>query len=448
MDQSLAQAGLYVAPDAAETEVAGERGFAIVGLGYVGLPVALAFARQFEPVFGFDISEPRLSALRAGADRCGIEDSASLATSRLVLTGEAADLAGASFIIVAVPTPVDAAHKPDLGPLRRACELVGANLKPGSVVVFESTVYPGLTREFCRPLLAKMSGLRAGVDFTVGYSPERINPGDAQHRFESIVKIVAGEDEPTRARIAAAYGPIVPAGLHLAGSIEIAEAAKVIENTQRDINIALMNEFALILDRLGLPSAEVLEAARTKWNFLPFEPGLVGGHCIGVDPYYLTHRAETVGYHPRIILAGRRINDRMGVFIARRTLALLARAGRRARGARIGILGLAYKQDVPDARNSRVPDIARTLLAKGALPLVHDPLIDADEARDSAGIALVARDALCDLDALILAVPHRCLLQRPLPELLAGLKPGGVLIDVRAVLARATLPPDLVYWSL
>lgn len=447
MDQSLAQAGLFTAPQTAEAAELRERGFAVVGLGYVGLPVALAFARQFEPVFGFDISEQRLASLRAGTDQCAVEDRASLAASRLVLTGQPADLAAASFIVVAVPTPVDARNKPDLGPLRRACELVGANLRPGSVVVVESTVYPGLTREFCRPLLAEVSGLRAGIDFTVGYSPERINPGDPEHRLESIVKIVAGEDAATRGRIAAAYGPIIPAGLHLAGSIEIAEAAKVIENTQRDINIALMNELALILDRLGLPTAQVLEAARTKWNFLPFEPGLVGGHCIGVDPYYLTHLAESVGYRPSVILAGRRTNDRMGVFIARRTLSLLAGTGRPARGARIGILGLAYKQDVPDSRNSRVPDIARTLSAKGALPLVHDPLIDAEQDLEG-GLDLVARDALCALDALILAVPHRCLLQRGPAALLAGLKPGGVLVDVRGALADAALPPGVVYWSL
>ena len=365
-----------------------------------------------------------------------------------MLTGEPADLAAASFIIVAVPTPVDEQHRPDLGPLEQACKLVGANLKPGSVIVFESTVYPGLTRGFCRPLLEQVSGLRAGLDFTVGYSPERINPGDPQHRLDSIVKIVAGEDEATRARIAASYAPVVSAGLHLAASIEIAEAAKVIEKTQRDITIALMNEFALILDRLGLPTAEVLEAARTKWNFLPFEPGLVGGHCIGVDPYYLTHRAEEVGYRPRVILAGRRINDRMGIFVARRTLALLAKSGRPARGARIGILGLAYKQDVPDARNSRVPDIARTLAAKGAVPLLHDPLIAPEEASKSAGVALLPREKLRELDALILAVPHRSLIRRPLPELLAGLKPGGVLVDVRGVLRRAELPAGLTYWSL
>jgi len=348
-----------------------ERGFAVIGLGYVGLPVALALARKFEPVIGFDVSQQRVAALREARDATGEVTEAALRETSLRLTDDPEALGEASFFVVTVPTPIDAERRPDLTPLQSACALIGPRLKPSSVVVFESTVYPGLTREICGPLLAKTSGLRQRVDFKLGYSPERINPGDKQHRLETIVKIVAGEDIETLERIAAVYGRIVEVGLYRASSIEVAEAAKVIENTQRDVNIALMNELAIIFDRLAIPTMEVLQAAGTKWNFLPFTPGLVGGHCIGVDPYYLTARAEAAGYYPQIILSGRRINDGMGGFIAQRLVKLLIAAERPVKGAKIGIVGIAFKEDVPDLRNSRVPDIVAELQEFGITALVR-----------------------------------------------------------------------------
>jgi UDP-N-acetyl-D-glucosamine/UDP-N-acetyl-D-galactosamine dehydrogenase len=425
-----------------------ERGFAVVGLGYVGLPVALALARHFSPVIGFDISAGRIAALRAGRDATDEVAPAALRATGLCLTDDPDALNEASFIVVTVPTPIDADRRPDLRPLSEACALIGPRLSPGVVVVFESTVYPGLTREVCGPLLAKASGLTQGVDFKLGYSPERINPGDKQHRLETIVKIVAGEDAETLERVAAVYQRIVPAGLHRAASIEIAEAAKVIENTQRDLNIALMNELAIIFDRLGIPTREVLSAAGTKWNFLPFTPGLVGGHCIGVDPYYLTARAEAVGYYPQVILSGRRINDGMGGFIAQRLVKLLIAAERPVKGARIGIIGLTFKENVPDLRNSRVPDIVAELREFGIAALVADPLADPDDARREYGIELVPFDHFYDLDGLILAVPHRVLAEAGWERLFAALAPGGVFIDVKSVIARDQVPPQLHYWSL
>src|SRR6516225_1301811 len=389
-----------------------ERGFAVVGLGYVGLPVALALARRFAPVIGFDISQRRVAALRAAKDTTGEVTEAALRETTLRLTDNPEELGKASFLIVTVPTPIDAERRPDLAPLQGACALIGPRLKRGSVVVFESTVYPGLTREVCGPLLANASGLRQGVDFKLGYSPERINPGDRQHRLETIVKIVAGEDSETLERIAAVYGKIVEAGLYRASSIEVAEAAKVIENTQRDVNIALMNELAIIFDRLGISTKEVLQAAGTKWNFLPFTPGLVGGHCIGVDPYYLTARAEAAGYYPQVILSGRRINDGMGGFVAQRLVKLLIAAERPVKGAKIGIVGVTFKEDVPDLRNSRVPDIVAELREFGITALVTDPMADREEALHEYGVKLVDLDAFKDLDALILAVPHRLVTDR------------------------------------
>ena len=425
-----------------------ERGFAVVGLGYVGLPVALALARHFSPVIGFDISAGRIAALREGREATGEVAAAALRTTGLHLTDDPDALSVASFIIVTVPTPIDADRRPDLRPLSEACALIGPRLSPGVVVVFESTVYPGLTREVCGPLLARASGLTQGVDFKLGYSPERINPGDKQHRLETIVKIVAGEDPETLERVAAVYQRIVPAGLHRAASIEIAEAAKVIENTQRDLNIALMNELAIIFDRLGIPTREVLSAAGTKWNFLPFTPGLVGGHCIGVDPYYLTARAEAAGYYPQVILSGRRINDGMGAFIAQRLIKLLIAAERPIKGARIGIVGLTFKENVPDLRNSRVPDIIAELHEFGIAAQVADPLADPDEARREYGIDLVPFDHFCGLDGLILAVPHRVLVKAGWERLFAALVPGGVFIDVKSVIARDQVPPQIHYWSL
>jgi UDP-N-acetyl-D-galactosamine dehydrogenase len=425
-----------------------ERGFAVIGLGYVGLPVALALARHFAPVIGFDVAERRIATLRRGEDWTGEVASADLKSSTLRFTSDAQDLAAASFFIVTVPTPIDGDRRPDLAPLESACRLIGPALRPGSVVVFESTVYPGLTREFCGPALAKASGLRQGIDFKLGYSPERINPGDREHRLETITKIVAGEDAETLARIAAVYGKVVTAGLHRASSIEVAEAAKVIENTQRDLNIALMNELAIIFDRLDIPTMEVLRAAGTKWNFLPFTPGLVGGHCIGVDPYYLTAKAEAVGYHPQVILAGRRINDGMGAYIAQRLVKMLIAGDHRVKSTRIGILGLAFKEDVPDLRNSRVPDIVAELRAFGIEALVHDPLASAEEAKHEYGLELSPLSALRDLDGLVLAVPHREFRADGFAAALATLAPGGVLIDVKSVIDRATVPPGVAYWSL
>jgi UDP-N-acetyl-D-galactosamine dehydrogenase len=425
-----------------------ERGFAVIGLGYVGLPVALALAKRFERVVGFDISEQRIAALRNGKDATGEVNEAALRGTRLRFTDDPDTLDEASFFIVTVPTPIDAERRPDLSPLEAACALIGPHLRAGSVVVFESTVYPGLTREFCGPRLAAASGLRQGVDFKLGYSPERINPGDKQHRLETIIKIVAGEDPETLERVAGIYGRIVDAGVYRASSLEVAEAAKVIENTQRDLNIALMNELAIIFDRLGIPTKEVLAAAGTKWNFLPFTPGLVGGHCIGVDPYYLTARAEAAGYYPQVILSGRRINDGMGGFIAQRLVKLLVAAERPVKGARIGILGITFKEDVPDLRNSRVPDIVAELREFGIAAAVADPLADPAEAKREYGVELVPRAALTKLDGLVLAVPHRVLGEGGWPGLFDSLAPGGVFVDVKSVLARGTVPSGIHYWSL
>jgi UDP-N-acetyl-D-galactosamine dehydrogenase len=425
-----------------------ERGFAVIGLGYVGLPVALALAKRFERVVGFDISEQRIAALRNGKDATGEVNEAALRGTRLRFTDDPDTLDEASFFIVTVPTPIDAERRPDLSPLEAACALIGPHLRAGSVVVFESTVYPGLTREFCGPCLAAASGLRQGVDFKLGYSPERINPGDKQHRLETIIKIVAGEDPETLERVAGIYGRIVDAGVYRASSLEVAEAAKVIENTQRDLNIALMNELAIIFDRLAIPTKEVLEAAGTKWNFLPFTPGLVGGHCIGVDPYYLTARAEAAGYYPQVILSGRRINDGMGGFIAQRLVKLLIAAERPVKGARIGILGITFKENVPDLRNSRVPDIVAELREFGIAASVADPLADPTQAKREYGVELMPLGTLTELDGLILAVPHRALGVGGWPRLFASLVPGGVFVDVKSVVARGKVPSGIHYWSL
>ena len=425
-----------------------ERGFAVVGLGYVGLPVALALAKEFERVVGFDISQQRIAALRNAKDKTGEVTEAALRGTRLRFTDDPDTLDEASFFIVTVPTPIDAERRPDLSPLEAACALIGPHLRAGSVVVFESTVYPGLTREFCGPRLATASGLRQGIDFKLGYSPERINPGDKQHRLETIVKIVAGEDSETLERVAGVYARIVDVGVYRASSLEVAEAAKVIENTQRDLNIALMNELAIIFDRLGIPTKEVLEAAGTKWNFLPFTPGLVGGHCIGVDPYYLTARAEAAGYYPQVILSGRRINDGMGGFIAQRLVKLLIAAERPVKGARIGILGLTFKEDVPDLRNSRVPEIVAELREFGIAALVADPLADPAEAKRQYDIDLRPLGTLTRLDGLILAVPHGVLGEGGWPRLFTSLVPGGVFVDVKSAIARDKVPSGIHYWSL
>jgi UDP-N-acetyl-D-glucosamine/UDP-N-acetyl-D-galactosamine dehydrogenase len=425
-----------------------ERGFAVVGLGYVGLPVALALARKFAPVVGFDISKRRIAELRDARDVTREIAEAELRATPLRLSDDPEALGEASFFVVTVPTPIDAGRRPDLAPLESACALVGPRLQPGSIVVFESTVYPGLTRGVCGPLLAAASGLRQGTDFKLGYSPERINPGDREHRLETIMKIVAGEDEETLERVAAVYGRIVEAGIHRASSLEVAEAAKVIENTQRDLNVALMNELAIIFDRLGIPTREVLAAAATKWNFLPFTPGLVGGHCIGVDPYYLTARAEAAGYYPQVILSGRRINDGMGGFVARRLVKLLIAEERPVKGARVGILGLTFKENVPDLRNSRVPDILAELGEFGVDALVADPLADPGAARREYGVELVPFEGLTELDGLVFAVPHRVYREAGWKRLFAALAPGGVFIDVKSAIPRAAVPTGVRYWSL
>jgi UDP-N-acetyl-D-galactosamine dehydrogenase len=347
-----------------------------------------------------------------------------------------------------VPTPIDDSKRPDLTAMIKASETVGRVLKPGAVVVYESTVYPGVTEEVCGPVLERISGLRCGIDFTLGYSPERINPGDREHTLERIVKVVSGQDAATLDRVAAAYGAIVTAGVHRAPTIKVAEAAKVIENTQRDLNIALMNELAMIFDRLGINTRDVLDAAGTKWNFLKFSPGLVGGHCIGVDPYYLTAKAESVGFRPDTILAGRRINDGMGAFIANKMVKLLLASGRDGSALRVGVLGLTFKEDVPDIRNSRVPDILQELREFGIDPIIHDPHAEADEVAHEYGLTLSPLDSFSGLDALVLAVSHREYREMASTSLFGMLKAGGLLVDVKSCIPRSSLPEGIAYWSL
>jgi len=420
---------------------------AVLGLGYVGLPVALAFARKFQDTVGFDISEERVKSLANRHDWTGEVTEAELRETSLKFTSDAADLRGSTFFVVAVPTPIDSDRRPDLGPLLSATRLVAAALAPGAVVVYESTVYPGVTEEQCGPLLAETSGLRQSRDFKLGYSPERINPGDKLHTFEKIIKVVAGEDAEALERVARVYETVVDAGVHRASSIKVAEAAKVIENTQRDLNIALMNELSLIFDRMGIRTRDVLEAAGTKWNFLRFTPGLVGGHCIGVDPYYLTAKAEALGYHPEVILAGRRINDDMGRHLAQRTIKLLREQDHAIKGARIGVVGLTFKENVPDLRNSRVPDVIQELREYGIDPIIHDPMASAEEALREYGLELRPFDALTDLDGVIFAVPHQQSLDQ-LDRVVAGVRKGGLFIDVKSVINPADLRSDLRYWSL
>ena len=422
---------------------------AVIGLGYVGLPVALAFARKFPGTIGFDIKHARIEELRRGIDRTGESSAAELQASSILFTDDPAQLSAATFFVVAVPTPIDGANRPDLSPVRGASECVARVIRPGAVVVYESTVYPGVTEQICGPLIARISGLKHGVDFTLGYSPERINPGDTEHTLSRIIKVVSGEDAATLERVANAYAAIVEAGVHRAPSIMVAEAAKVIENTQRDLNIALMNELAKIFDLLGIATRDVLAAAGTKWNFLKFTPGLVGGHCIGVDPYYLTTRAQELGYQPEVILAGRRINDGMGKYLAEKLVKLLIQAdGVSMRQARVGILGLTFKENVPDLRNSRVPDIIRELREYGITPLVHDPMADAGEAMAEYGLTLCDWHELHDLDALLLAVPHRAYVDTPQDALLGLLQPHGIVLDIKGMLDRSRLPAAQRYYCL
>jgi len=420
---------------------------AVIGQGYVGLPVTLAFARAFPGTVGFDVDSAKVRRLAEGIDVTGETDAAELTATPVRFTSDEGDLRGATFFVVAVPTPITADRRPDLSYLRAASETVGRALTPGAVVVFESTVYPGVTEEVCGPVLERTSGLKLGQDFTLGYSPERINPGDKERTLKRIVKVVSGQDEATLERVARVYEEIIDAGVYRASSIKVAEAAKVIENTQRDLNIALMNELALIFDRLGIPTIEVLEAAGTKWNFLPFRPGLVGGHCIGVDPYYLTNKAEEVGYIPQVILAGRRINDGMGAVVAQKVVKLLAANGGLEK-ARVGVLGLTFKENVPDLRNSRVPDILTELAEYGIDALVHDPLADPEEAAREYGVTFADLEEFRELDALVLAVPHAHYQERVLRELPTMLKPGGVLADIKSLYRPHQLPEGVRYWSL
>ncbi len=419
----------------------------MIGQGYVGLPVTLAFGEKFADVVGFDIDRRKIDQLRAGHDITGEADPEQLARTSVKFTHDEDDLKGATFFVVAVPTPINVARRPDLRMVESASAIVGRALQPGSVVVYESTVYPGVTEDVCGPILAQTSGLQLGRDFTLGYSPERINPGDKERTLTKIIKVVSGQDEPTLERVAKAYEQIIEAGVYRASSIKVAESAKVIENTQRDLNIALMNELALIFDRLDIPTIEVLEAAGTKWNFLPFRPGLVGGHCIGVDPYYLTSKAEEVGYIPQVILAGRRINDGMGEVVAKKVVKLLAASGGLEK-ARVGVLGLTFKENVPDLRNSRVPDIINELADYGIQALVHDPMADPAEAGREYGVELANLSEFQNLDALVLAVPHRSYLSEGLGLITSLLKPDGVLVDIKSVFRPSQLPPGVRYWSL
>ncbi|HUQ26934.1 MAG TPA: nucleotide sugar dehydrogenase [Burkholderiales bacterium] len=412
---------------------------AVVGLGYVGLPVAVEFGKR-RPTIGYDLSKKRIENLRHLVDATGEVATADLmAAKQLRPTAYPADIEQADYVIIAVPTPINAARQPDFSPLESASETVGRYMKPGAIVIYESTVYPGATEEICVPILEKHSGMRWKQDFHVGYSPERINPGDKERTFSRILKVVSGDDEATLEKVAALYASVVQAGVYRAPSIKVAEAAKVIENTQRDLNIAFVNELSIIFEKLGIDTNEVLKAAGTKWNFLNFRPGLVGGHCIGVDPYYLTHKAELMGYHPEVILAGRRINDGMGAHIARKTIQQLIHAGRNIKGARINILGLTFKEDVPDLRNSKVMDVVNELKEFGVEIHIHDPAANAEDAMHEYGVRLEAWQDLPAADALIVAVAHRSYRELPQEDLLKKVVRQGVVIDVKSMLDAESL---------
>jgi UDP-N-acetyl-D-glucosamine/UDP-N-acetyl-D-galactosamine dehydrogenase len=422
---------------------------AVVGLGYVGLPLVVEFGRLGRTI-GFDIAVDKVAKCRAGTDPSReIPDADMRAAVHAVYTADAADLAQADVIIVAVPTPVDNAKIPDFGPLIGASRAIGPHLKAGAIVVYESTVYPGATEEICIPELERSSGRKWKQDFFVGYSPERINPGDREHMLTNVIKVVAGDTPGTLERVAAMYERIVKPGVHRCSSIKAAEACKVIENTQRDLNIALMNELAIIFDKVGIDTTEVLEAAGTKWNFLKFKPGLVGGHCIGVDPYYLTHKAQTLGYHPEVILAGRRINDGMGKFIAEQTIKQMIVAGSAIKGARVTVLGLTFKEDCADLRNSKVVDIIHELQSYGVEVFVHDPQVDGDEAQHEYGVTLTAWDDLPRADAIVAAVAHREYRALGVARIVERLAPNACFIDVKAAFSQADLESHgLRVWRL
>jgi UDP-N-acetyl-D-glucosamine/UDP-N-acetyl-D-galactosamine dehydrogenase len=423
------------------------RKIAVIGLGYVGLPVAVAFGRAGFSVIGYDVDRGRIAELRKGRDLTREIEPAEIGGASLHLTAEPADLRKADFFIITVPTPIDAACVPDLSMLLAASRTVGKVLGQGDIVVYESTVYPGATEEDCVPVLEAASGLKAGIDFTVGFSPERINPGDREHRFETISKVVSGQDPRTLDIIAETYGAVVRAGIHRAPSIKVAEAAKVIENTQRDLNIALINELSLIFGRMQIDTGDVLAAAATKWNFLPFTPGLVGGHCIGVDPYYLTYKAERLGYHPEVVLAGRRVNDSMGHHIARECVRRVMRLGRA--NPRVTILGLTFKENVPDIRNSKVVDLASELASFGIAVQIFDPEARADEVSREYGLVLSGEDSLEPADAVILAVAHRKFVAGGWALIRKILRDGnGVVLDIKGVLDRHERPEGIELWRM
>ena len=422
---------------------------AVVGLGYVGLPLAVAFGRVFRTI-GYDLSTSKVAAYRRHVDPSGQIDRREFEAARhLEVTTDAQLLSEAEVVVIAVPTPIDAAHQPDFSPLIGASQVVGRHLRRNAIVVYESTVYPGATEDVCVPVLEKFSELKWKRDFYVGYSPERINPGDQEHTLPKIVKVVAGDTPQTLEQVAEIYSRIIPAGIHRVSSIKVAEAAKVIENTQRDLNIALMNELSLIFHKVGIDTNEVLEAAGTKWNFLPFRPGLVGGHCIGVDPYYLTHMADKVGYHPQVILAGRRINDGMGKFVAEQTVKEMIRLGFPVNGSHVNVLGLTFKENCPDLRNSRVIDLIRELESYGVIVHVHDPIATAQEAIEEYGITLTPWDHLPCANAIVAAVAHRQFRERSLEDYAARLSPGGLIVDVKCILdAKAAREKGITVWRM
>ena len=424
-----------------------EEKIAVIGLGYVGLPVALSFGKKL-PTVGFDIRQKRIDELKKGHDdTMEVTDEQLKNAVKLEMTADPKKLADCTFFIVAVPTPIDSNNRPDLTPMIRASETIGPFVKKGDIVVYESTVYPGVTEDICGPILDEKSGLKNGVDYFLGYSPERINPGDKEHTFEKILKVVSGQTPESSERVAQVYASVVTAGVHRAESIKVAEAAKVIENTQRDLNIALMNELAFIFDRMGIRTADVLRAAGTKWNFLRFTPGLVGGHCIGVDPYYLTTKAQELGYLPEVILSGRRINNNVAPFIAQKTVKMLIQSDVSLRKARVGVLGLTFKENVPDLRNSKIPDIIAELAQYGIEAQVHDPLGNAHEAFEEYKIKLANLDELTKLDALILAVSHDEYLKDH-DAIYARINDGGALIDVKSALPVGKAPRGIRTWSL
>lgn len=408
---------------------------AVIGLGYVGLSLAVCLSRHFR-VIGFDTNRDKIAALKAGKDPIGECSDQAIAASGITFSDAAADLSGSRLYIVAVPTPIDADKRPDFTPLIQASATIGQHLAKGSVVVYESTVYPGATEEICIPVLERESGLVAGRDFTFGYSPERINPGDREHTVDKVCKIVSGSDAITCDVLAGVYGAAIPAGVYRAPSIKVAEAAKVLENTQRDVNIALMNEMAMICHRLGIDTGDVLTAAGTKWNFLPFRPGLAGGHCIGIDPYYLAHKAQAVGYQPDVILSARRVNDAVGVYIAQECVRLMSQRGLAISGALVLILGFSFKEDCPDVRNTRVIDILAELKRQGCVPLVVDPVADATEARREHGVELIAADPLPACEAVVIALAHRQFRQFSSAQLLAAC-PRGPVLDIKGIVDRA-----------